>query len=138
MSNALDNIIETDLTRYNIGVMASIYVHPGFIKALHKPSKSITGLITSIYYLGTYFSYLFLGHPLADRYGRRVAAAAGIAITGIGSVVQACAKPPSGLVSMILGRIICGVGLAIVSTSVPVYQRCVSSSMTFDAVTHMM
>jgi MFS family permease len=104
--------------------MASIYVHPGFIKALNKPSKAETGVITSIYYIGTWFSYLFFGHLLADRYGRRVAAASGVLVSALGAVVQASADGEiGGLAMMIVGRIICGVGLAIVSTSVPLYQR---------------
>jgi MFS family permease len=104
-------------------------VHPGFIKALHKPPKTITGLITSIYYVGTWVSYLFISHPLADRFGRRVAAASGVFITGIGAAIQTGARMPSGLAMMISGRIICGVGLAIVSTSVPLYQRYVRASL---------
>ena len=104
--------------------MASIYVHPGFKEALHKPTKSATGVITSIYYLGAWVSYLFLGHGLADRYGRRVAAATGISITVLGALMQTLANGPvGGLALMIIGRIICGIGLAIVSTSVPLYQR---------------
>lgn len=108
---------------YNIGIMASIYVHPGFKEALHQPTKTETGLITSLYYLGTWISYLFLGHYLADRYGRRVAAASGILITSIGALMQTVAHgETTGLALMIIGRITCGVGLAIVSTSVPLYQ----------------
>ncbi|KAF2732873.1 general substrate transporter [Polyplosphaeria fusca] len=107
---------------YNIGIMASIYVHPGFVKALHHPSKATTGAITSIYYIGTWFSYLFISHPLADRFGRRVAAASGVLITGIGAAIQADAKGSVALGMMIVGRITCGVGLAIVSTSIPLYQ----------------
>ncbi|KAF2021687.1 general substrate transporter [Aaosphaeria arxii CBS 175.79] len=105
---------------YNIGIMATIYVHPGFIEALHKPSKATTGFITSIYYVGTWISYIYLGHVLADRYGRRVAAANGVLITAVGAALQASAD---GAKAMILGRITCGVGLAIVSSSVPLYQR---------------
>lgn len=103
--------------------MASIYVHPGFIKALNKPSKAVTGFITSIYYVGTWFSYLFISHPLADRYGRRVAATYGILITLFGAALQTVAKEPFGVAMMVIGRVVCGVGLAIVSTSVPLYQR---------------
>ncbi|KAF2799786.1 general substrate transporter [Melanomma pulvis-pyrius CBS 109.77] len=111
---------------YNIGIMATIYVHPGFIKALHKPTKAKTGLITSIYYLGTWISYLFIAHPLADRFGRRVAAASGVLITSVGAAIQTGAGGHNGLAMMIIGRIICGVGLAIVSTSVPLYQSEIS------------
>ncbi|KAF2439456.1 general substrate transporter [Karstenula rhodostoma CBS 690.94] len=111
---------------YNIGIMASIYVHPGFIKSLHKPTKAMTGLITSIYYLGTWLSYLFVSHPLADRFGRRVAAATGILTTAVGASIQTAAKGDHGVAMMIAGRIVCGIGLAIVSTSVPLYQSEIS------------
>jgi MFS family permease len=106
--------------------MATIYVHPGFKKALHKPDSSITGLITSIYYLGTWLSYLFVSHPTADRLGRRAAAAIGVLVTALGAALQAGAKGPNALAMMIIGRIICGFGLGIVSTSVPLYQRSAS------------
>jgi sugar porter (SP) family MFS transporter len=107
---------------YNIGIMATIYVHPGFIRSLLKPSKPTTGLITSIYYLGTWLSYLFVSHPLADQFGRRIAAAAGVLTTGVGAAIQTGAKGKHGVAMMVVGRIICGFGLAVVSTSVPLYQ----------------
>ncbi|PSN59945.1 general substrate transporter [Corynespora cassiicola Philippines] len=110
----------------NIGIMATIYVHPGFIKALHEPSKAMTGLITSIYYLGTWISYLFVAHPLADRLGRKKAAAAGVLTTSVGAAIQAGARGQIGIAMMIVGRIICGFGLATISTSVPLYQSEVS------------
>ncbi|KAJ4373086.1 hypothetical protein N0V83_003377 [Neocucurbitaria cava] len=103
--------------------MASIYVHPGFQKSLNHPSKGMIGTITSIYYLGTWVSYLFIAHPLADQYGRRVAAAAGVLTTSVGAILQTEAKGSHGVGTMIVGRIICGLGLAIVSTSVPLFQR---------------
>lgn len=103
--------------------MATIYVHPGFKEALHKPDSSTTGLITSIYYLGTWLSYLFVSHPTADQLGRRAAAAIGILVTAVGAALQTGAGGPNALAMMIIGRIICGFGLGIVSTSVPLYQR---------------
>ncbi|KAF2249955.1 general substrate transporter [Trematosphaeria pertusa] len=111
---------------YNIGIMATIYVHPGFKKSLHNPTKAMTGLITSIYYLGTWLSYLFVSHPLADRFGRRIAAATGILTTSVGAAIQTAARGEHGVAMMIVGRIVCGFGLAIVSTSVPLYQSEVS------------
>ncbi|TVY38729.1 Quinate permease [Lachnellula occidentalis] len=110
------------VSAYNIGILATIYVHPGFKKALHKPNASQTGLITAIYYLGTWTSYLFLSHPAADRLGRRWAAFTGIFVTLIGAALQAGAREPGGYAMMIVGRIVCGLGLAVVSTAVPLYQ----------------
>ncbi|TVY35289.1 Quinate permease [Lachnellula subtilissima] len=107
---------------YNIGILATIYVHPGFRKALHKPNASQTGLITAIYYLGTWTSYLFLSHPAADRLGRRWAAFTGVFVTLVGAALQAGAREPGAYAMMNVGRIVCGLGLAVVSTAVPLYQ----------------
>ena len=103
--------------------MATIYVHPGFKKALHKPDAAHTGLITAIYYLGTWTSYIFISHPLSDRLGRRYAAATGTFVTLIGASLIAGARGGGSFSMMIIGRIICGMGVAVVSTSVPLYQR---------------
>jgi MFS family permease len=113
----------TKKIRYNIGILATIYQHPGFKKTLHKPKPSQTGLITAIYYLGTWISYIFLSHPASDYFGRRYAALIGMLVTCFGSALQAGASGHSPYAMMIVGRIFCGLGLAVVSTSVPLYQR---------------
>jgi MFS family permease len=109
--------------RYNIGIIATIYTHPGFKSTLHHPKASKTGLITAIYYLGTWLSYVFLSHPASDRLGRRYAAVLGMLITCVGAALQAGADGKGAFAMFIIGRIVCGLGLAIVSTSVPLYQR---------------
>jgi MFS family permease len=109
--------------RYNIGIIATIYVSPGFVKALSKPTASQTGLITAIYYLGTWTSYVFLSGPISDRLGRRYSAFTGTFVTSVGAAMQAGAKGKGAFALMIIGRIICGFGNAIISTSVPLYQR---------------
>jgi MFS family permease len=105
--------------------MATIYVNPGFKKALHGPKASKTGLITAIYYLGTWLSYIFLSHPASDRLGRRYSALTGISVVSVGAALQAGAtgSGSSPLAMMVIGRIICGLGMALVSTAVPLYQR---------------
>lgn len=110
---------------YNIGVLSTVYVHPGFKKALHYPTASQTGLITAIYYLGTWFSYLFLSAPASDILGRRYAAFTGIVVTCIGTafIAGASGSPSGAYAMMIIGRIIGGLGIALVSTAVPLYQR---------------
>ncbi|KAK3937420.1 general substrate transporter [Diplogelasinospora grovesii] len=107
---------------YNVGVLASVLVHPGFKKALHNPDAGQTGLITAIYYLGTWLSYIFLAHPAADRWGRRYAALSGMFVTCIGEALQTGATGSGAYAMVIAGRIIAGVGIAVVSTSVPLYQ----------------
>jgi MFS family permease len=107
-------------------ILATVYVHPRFREALHKPNASQTGLITAIYYLGTWICYLFLSHPAADRLGRRWAVFTGVFVTSVGAALQAGATEPGGYSMMIVGRVICDLGLAmvslaVVSTAVPLY-----------------
>jgi MFS family permease len=108
---------------YNIGIMATIYVNPGFKTETKITKPAQTGLITAIYYLGTWLSYLFLSHPASDRLGRRYSAMTGILVVCVGAAIQAGARKPHGLAMMVIGRIICGLGMALVSTAVPLYQR---------------
>jgi MFS family permease len=110
---------------YNIGIIATLYVSPGWIKALHKPTASQKGLITAIYYLGTWISYIFLSGPTSDRLGRRYAALSGTGVTCIGAALQTGATGKAGFAMMIVGRIIAGFGNAVISSSVPLYQRLV-------------
>ena len=76
---------------YNIGILSTIYVNPGFIKALHKPNASQQGLITAIYYLGTWLSYVFLSHQISDRIGRKWAVFVGILTNCVGVALQVSA-----------------------------------------------
>jgi MFS family permease len=119
-----------DRRRYNIGIIATIYTHPGFKATLHKPKPSKTGLITAIYYLGTWLSYVFLSHPASDYLGRRYAGVVGMMTSCVGAALQAGADGKGAFAMMVAGRIICGLGLAIVSTSVPLYQRYGRSSVS--------
>jgi MFS family permease len=101
-----------------------VLVHPGFLADLGRPSASRKGLITAIYYLGTWTSYVFLSQPLNDRLGRRYASFIGMLVTSVGTAFQAGATggPNGSLAMVITGRILAGAGNAVVSTSVPLYQ----------------
>lgn len=79
-----------------------------------------------MYYVGAWLSYVFVSRPLSDSLGRRYAALAGMAILCAGAVAQASCGAVAPFAVMALGRAVCGVGVAIVSTSVPLYQRFVS------------
>jgi MFS family permease len=108
---------------YNIGILSSILVHAGWREALHDPTPSQKGLVTGIYYLGTFLSYVFLSHPLADYLGRRYAAMIGTSTLCLGAMLMAAAGGRSAVAIMALGRWTCGVGVGVVSTTVPLYQR---------------
>jgi MFS family permease len=118
---------------YNIGILASIFVHPGFQEVLDQPSPSQKGLITAVYYLGTWISYLFMSHIACDRFGRRYAAFSGMFVACIGTAFLAAASGPPlrALAMVIIGRILGGLGIAVVSTSVPMYQRWANPPLNF-------
>ncbi|RYO82765.1 hypothetical protein DL764_009558 [Monosporascus ibericus] len=107
---------------YNVGILSSVLVHPGFVETMGHPTPSQKGLITAIYYLGTWTSYIFLSHPASDLFGRRYAALTGIVTVAVGNAVECSARGPGAYAMMVAGRIICGMGVGIVSTSVPLYQ----------------
>ncbi len=111
------------IVSYNVGILSSVLVHPGFITALHNPDAGKKGIITAIYYLGTWLSYIFLSQPASDHFGRRYSALLGTFIACFGTALTAGATGNGAFAMVIAGRIISGVGVAIVSTSVPLYQR---------------
>ncbi|KAF6834592.1 MFS monosaccharide transporter [Colletotrichum plurivorum] len=111
---------------YNIGILSSVLVHPGFHEALGYPSFSFRGTVAGVYYVGTLTSYIFVSHPISDWLGRRYAALSGTVIVCIGAFLQALSDGATARGTMISGRLISGLGVAIVSTSVPLYQAEIS------------
>jgi hypothetical protein len=108
---------------YNIGILSSILVHQGWKSALGDPRPAQKGIITGIYYAGTLISYLFLSHPLADAKGRRFAARSGTFVVCLGAICMASSMGPAALFIMAIGRFVSGLGVGIISTTVPLYQR---------------
>ncbi|KAK1976589.1 general substrate transporter [Colletotrichum cereale] len=111
---------------YNIGVMSTVISNHGFDDATGHMTLAKKGIIISSYYIGTSISYLLLSHPLSDWLGRRHAALVGTIVVCLGAILQAISNGATGLGTMIAGRIVSGLGVAVVSTSVPLYQAEVS------------
>lgn len=80
-------------------------------------SKDQLEVIVGAVFAGSLLGTLFSG-PMADRIGRRfaIAAAASTFIVGISCVIDA-----QGFAILLLGRILLGVGIGIVSVTVPLY-----------------
>jgi MFS family permease len=108
----------THLHSYDIGILSTIYVSPGFKKALNNPSSDMTGLITAIFSVGQLIGFVFLSGRTTDRFGRRYAGIIGVSIVCVGAALQTGAVHHA---MMILGRVIAGIGTGIVSTTVPLY-----------------
>ncbi|KAI1497935.1 general substrate transporter [Biscogniauxia marginata] len=107
---------------YNVGVLSSVLVHPGFANEMGHPTPSQKGVITAIYYLGTWVSYIFISHPASDILGRRFAALVGIITVAAGNSFECGAIGGRAYAMMITGRIISGIGVGMLSTAVPLYQ----------------
>ena len=98
--------------------MSTIYVAPGFKKALNNPSSTETGLITAVFAVGQFLGYSFIAGPANSRFGRRWAGFIGVSILCGGAVLQAFAFHLS---MMLAGRVTAGLGTGLVSCSVPLY-----------------
>ncbi|KAI0600984.1 general substrate transporter [Biscogniauxia sp. FL1348] len=104
---------------YNVGILSSVLVHPGFLAAVGHPTPAQKGLITAIYYAGTWASYVFVSHPACDTLGRRFAALTGAATVAVGTALE-CGAGRYGAV--VAGRVVTGIGVGLLSTAVPLYQ----------------
>lgn len=108
-------------------------VHPGFVAAVGGLGPSRKGVVTAVYYIGTWTSYVFVSRAASDLLGRRFAALCGVVVACTGTALQASAAGPAAFAMVVCGRIVAGVGVAILSTSVPLYQRLVLGTLFLPA-----
>lgn len=110
---------------YNIGILASVLVHPGFADTVGgRLDPASKGALTAVYYVGTWLSYVFLSRAASDVLGRRMAALVGTGVACLGTGLQAGAGggPKMAYGMVVVGRLVAGLGVAVLSTSVPLYQ----------------
>ncbi|KAL7274503.1 Ribulose bisphosphate carboxylase large chain [Rhizina undulata] len=107
---------------YDQGVMSGIITGPYFKDYFNQPTRAQIGTMVAILEVGAFISSLIVGR-VGDIIGRRKTILYGAIIFVMGGALQTLA---SGMSSMILGRIIAGVGVGALSTIVPVYQSEIS------------
>ncbi|EJU03827.1 MFS monosaccharide transporter [Dacryopinax primogenitus] len=83
-------------------------------------STSDESLVVSILSAGTFFGALF-GAPLADWVGRRPGLMFACLVFSVGVAMQ-CGSREGQWALFILGRVVAGLGVALVSTIIPLYQ----------------
>lgn len=104
---------------YDSGVMTDVIASPHFLNTFNTTStSSIIGAINSTFSGGAAFGALF-GGVIMDKYGRRKTIGIGAFICTIGGILQAASYH---LAMMLIGRIIAGFAVGLLSMSVPVYQ----------------
>lgn len=96
--------------------MGGLVNQGAFNATFDSPDSVMTSLIVSIMEVGAFFGSIFTAIT-AENFGRRKTIAIGVAIMIVGSLLQATAYTRE---HMIVARIVTGVGLGIVNSTVPV------------------
>jgi MFS family permease len=103
---------------YDSGVMTDVIASPHFLAFFNTVSTSpIIGAINSTFSGGAVFGSLF-GGVLMDRIGRRWTVQVGACICLVGAILQAAAQ---NLAMILVGRILAGWAVGLMSMSVPIY-----------------
>ncbi|PWW74798.1 general substrate transporter [Tuber magnatum] len=107
---------------YDQGVMSGIITGPYFKDYFNQPTRAQIGTMVAILEVGAFVSSLIVGR-VGDIIGRRKTIFYGAIIFVTGGALQTFT---TGMGSLILGRIIAGIGVGALSTIVPVYQSEIS------------
>ncbi|KAL1888585.1 hypothetical protein Sste5346_009454 [Sporothrix stenoceras] len=114
---------------YNNGVFSGIIVSPWFLETFDNPPAKKLAIISAIYNLGGFAGSLiafFVGAPL----GRRRTTLGGIVICIVGGIVQGVA---TRLGELIAGRVVCGVGVGLMTSTVGIWQAEITPSRSRGA-----
>lgn len=107
---------------YDQGVMSGIITGPFFRDYFNQPSRAEIGTMVAILEVGAFISSLMVGR-IADMIGRRRTILYGSMVFFVGGMCQSLAN---GMPMMLIGRIVAGLGVGVLSTVVPVYQSEIS------------
>jgi len=107
---------------YDQGVMSGIIIGDYFMEYFGQPSKAQIGTMVAILEIGAFISSLMVG-KVGDIIGRRKTILYGSIIFFVGGALQTLAV---NMGMMMLGRIVAGFGVGMLSTIVPVYQSEIS------------
>ncbi|KAF7306820.1 General substrate transporter [Mycena indigotica] len=107
---------------YDQGVMSGIITGPLFIEYFKDPTAGEIGMMVAVLEIGAFITSLAAGR-VGDVVGRRGTLFIGALVFTLGGAVQTLTV---GFWSMIVGRIISGFGVGLLSTIVPIYQSEIS------------
>ncbi|KAM4064422.1 major facilitator superfamily protein [Hirsutella rhossiliensis] len=106
------------LIGYDNGLMGGLVNSPAFNATFRSPKPRMIGLIVAIFEIGCFLGSISAA-VFGDRFGRRRTIGHGCWIMIVGAVLQATSFSREQL---IIGRIVSGIGLGIVNSTVPVLQ----------------
>ncbi|KAK9386644.1 general substrate transporter [Lipomyces mesembrius] len=114
------------LVGYDNGLMGGFINGRQFNSVFNYPRPSLLGTVVAIYEVGGCVGAVGISF-IGDCIGRRQSIALGAIVMIIGAILQASAYQ---LVQMFVGRIISGVGIGIINSTVPILQAEVSPKAT--------
>ncbi|KAF9455027.1 general substrate transporter [Macrolepiota fuliginosa MF-IS2] len=107
---------------YDQGVMSGIITGPWFRKYFQDPTALEVGTMVAVLEIGAFITSLAAGR-VGDIIGRKGTLLTGAVVFTIGGVIQTFT---TGFWSMIVGRVVSGFGVGLLSTIVPIYQSEIS------------
>ncbi|KAG5727278.1 Sugar transporter STL1 [Termitomyces sp. T112] len=107
---------------YDQGVMSGIITGPNFKAYFDNPGPIALGTMVAILEVGAFATSVAAGR-IGDLIGRRGTLFAGAVVFTIGGAIQTFT---TGFWSMIIGRLVSGFGVGLLSTIVPIYQSEIS------------
>ncbi|EIN14124.1 general substrate transporter [Punctularia strigosozonata HHB-11173 SS5] len=107
---------------YDQGVMSGVITGPHFRKFFGSPGPFQIGTMVAVLEVGAFVTSIAAGR-IGDVYGRRGTLFAGAVVFSLGGVIQTFT---TGFKIMVVGRIVSGFGVGLLSTIVPIYQSEVS------------
>ncbi|KAF9015490.1 general substrate transporter [Cyathus striatus] len=112
---------------YDQGVMSGIITGPYFRKYFGYPTALEVGTMVAVLEIGAFVTSLASGR-VGDVVGRRGTLLFGAVIFTIGGAIQTFSV---GFWSMIIGRVVSGFGVGLLSTIVPIYQSEISPRIMY-------
>ncbi|KAF5547112.1 sugar transporter STL1 [Fusarium mexicanum] len=106
------------LIGYDNGLMGGLVNTTAFKDTFDSPNSDMIGLIVAIYEIGCFFGAIF-SSIWGEKLGRRRSVFIGCVFLIIGAVLQAASFTRA---MMIVGRIVAGVGMGTINSTVPVMQ----------------
>ncbi|KAH8120441.1 general substrate transporter, partial [Phellopilus nigrolimitatus] len=107
---------------YDQGVMSGLITGPNFLAFFNKLDSFQLGTMVAVLEIGAFLTSIAAGR-IGDIIGRRITLFCGAVLFVVGGAVQTFT---TGYEVMVLGRVLSGFGVGLLSTIVPIYQSEVS------------
>lgn len=107
---------------FDQGVMSGVITQPQFRAYFDNPPPSEIGTMVAVLEIGAFITSLACG-TLADIFGRKAILFWGALVFSIGGAIQTLT---TGFTIMVVGRVVSGLGVGVMSMVVPIYQSEIS------------